>query len=81
VSDLGPAQWKSLGDRLLRARLRRGWTRPDFATHLGRPVGTVQQWELGNHRPQRRALHELATLLAIPYTELAALAGYAVTDE
>ncbi len=80
MSDLGPSQWQSLGDRLLRARVRRGWTRQEVAAHLGRPVATVQYWELGSHRPQRQALHALAALLDIPYAELAALAGYRVDE-
>lgn len=75
-----PCPWKPLGEQLVAARFRRGWTPWYVASQLGYAVTTVRYWERGLHRPHRRALHELAALFALPYAELAALAGYPADD-
>jgi transcriptional regulator with XRE-family HTH domain len=76
-----PPVWKPLGDRLAAARAQRGWTQQDVAVRLNYALSRILYWEQGRHRPQRLPLRALATLLDVPYTELAALAGYPVDKD
>lgn len=70
--------WRLLGARITAARVARHWTMPQLAGLVLMGVTTVRLWETGQRRPRRHTLRRLASLLAIPYDELAALAGYPV---
>lgn len=70
--------WRAVGDRITAARLARHWTLRQFARLIGMRAGRVRLWETGTARPQPRTLRRVATLLDIPYEELAAMAGYPI---
>jgi transcriptional regulator with XRE-family HTH domain len=68
--------WRALGTRIAAARLARGWTAHQLAVAVGAAVPTVGTWERGERRPRPDTLRRLATMLAVPYQKLAALAEY-----
>lgn len=71
-----PRRWQALGERIAAARETHAWTAHQLTGLLDMHVVTVRLWETGHNRPRRHTLHRLATLLDIPYAELAALAHY-----
>jgi transcriptional regulator with XRE-family HTH domain len=75
-----PASWTVpaivLGARLRAARLAAGLTVAQVAQTADAAVGSVEAWEQGQHRPQRRSLARLARLLGLPYDELLTLGDY-----
>jgi ribosome-binding protein aMBF1 (putative translation factor) len=75
-----PHLWHDLGTRIATARAANAWSVDHIARVLEVGVVTVRAWEVGQQRPQPRVLSRLATLLNIPYGELADLAGYQVSD-
>jgi transcriptional regulator with XRE-family HTH domain len=72
--------WRALGRRLATARTAHRWSIAQLTVRLDVQHRTLTRWEAGQHRPSRHMLRRLATLLDLPYTELAALAGYPVDD-
>src|SRR5262245_40379608 len=61
---------KALGERIVRFRLWRGWSRVDLARRLGVRRDRLAKWELGKNPPPVAMLAPLARALGITVDEL-----------
>jgi transcriptional regulator with XRE-family HTH domain len=71
-------RYPALGARLLAGRRARELTQEYCAEVLGVSHSSLGGWEQGKRRPRPPLLRHLATVLDIPYADLAALAEYNV---
>ncbi len=74
----GRAALTTFASRIVTARTTRQLSIAVVATGLGVEPQTLARWEAGRTRPSRHKLRRLATLLDVPFAELAALAGYSI---
>lgn len=58
-----------IGQRIKRAREKRGWTQFQLALEAHKSPGTISKWETG-HPPSVRELIRLAGVLGVPAEEL-----------
>jgi transcriptional regulator with XRE-family HTH domain len=68
--------FERLGQTIAQARHRARLSQPELAKLVGVSTGYIGHIEIGRNRPSPEVLRNLATVLAIEYEELAALAGF-----
>jgi len=54
-----------IGERIYRARTRRGWNQSELARQLGKPRQHLSQIEQGKQQPRAELLIEIATVLGV----------------
>lgn len=64
------AALRAFGERIVRLRERRGWSRADLARQLGVARERVAKWELGLRGPMFSVLAPLARVLGVSLDEL-----------
>lgn len=69
-AEVQPDVLAEFGERLVRLREARGWTRSELARRLGMSRERLAHWERGEHNPQLDALLALRRVLATPIDEL-----------
>ncbi|MFP5289325.1 MAG: helix-turn-helix transcriptional regulator [Thermoanaerobaculia bacterium] len=55
-----------LGRRIIRTRIRRGWTQAELARRLGVPRERLGKWERGLNAPSLEDLAALSEVLEVP---------------
>lgn len=55
-----------LGERIAKARQKRGYSAPQLAQRLGIKPSTVDRWESGESAPRANRLNQLAGVLNVP---------------
>ncbi len=61
---------KELGERIVRARERRGWSQKELASRLGIHRERLGKWERGRNAPGVEDLAPLSEVLGVPFEEL-----------
>jgi transcriptional regulator with XRE-family HTH domain len=69
-----PVAGASIGERIARARDRKGWTKADLARETGKGWRAVHKWETGEVQPDRESIRLLAQVLAVTIEELLGVA-------
>jgi transcriptional regulator with XRE-family HTH domain len=68
--DAKEAVKKELGERIVRARERRGWSQKELASRLEIPRERLGAWERGRNAPGVEDLSPLSEVLGVPFEEL-----------